>query len=203
MRPNPLFAVDDPDFVQRLVRDNPWGILVSANLGTLVASHYPILVDEEAEELTILTHLGKPDDELHGLGDGEILVIVQGPHGYVSPSWYPPDPNNVPTWNFIVAHLYGVPQILDEQENLNVLERLTEHFEREVPEPASLDPGAAPGIARRTVGIRIPISRFDCKRKLSQNKDEATRRRVIDALRRPGSYNHPELAAEVERALEP
>jgi transcriptional regulator len=202
MRPNPLLAISEPDFVRQLVRDNPWAVLVSANDGELVASHYPVLVDEDAPELTILTHVGKPDDRVHGLGDGELLVIVQGPHGYISPSWYPPDPGNVPTWNFTVAHLYGTPQILDERENFAVLKRLTEHFERDVEAPASLDPGAAPRIAKGALGIRVPISRFVCKRKLSQNKDEGTRRLIIDALREPGPYSHPELASEMQRALD-
>jgi transcriptional regulator len=203
MRPNPLLAIEDPDFVRQLVRDNPWGVLVSSNAGRLVASHYPVLLDEEAPDLTILTHVGKPDDELHGLGEEEILVIIQGPHGYISPSWYPPDPGNVPTWNFVVAHLYGVPQILGPSENLEVLEQLTAHFENQVAEPTTLDPDAAPRIARGAVGMRVPISRFVCKRKLSQNKDEVTRRRVIDNLRRPGPYSHPDLADEMQRALEP
>jgi transcriptional regulator len=57
-------------------------------------------------------------------------------------------------------------------------------------------------MAEGTVGIRVPISRFACKRKLSQNKDAVTRRRVIAALREPGPYHHPELADEMERALE-
>ncbi len=201
MRPNPLLAIEDPDFVRQLVRDNPWAVLVSHGDDGLVASHYPILLDERAPDLTILTHVGRPDERLHGLGDGELLVIVQGPHGYVSPSWYPPDPANVPTWNFVVAHLYGIPRILDEAENLEVLTHLVDHFEREVEHPASLDPERAPEIARGTVGMRVPISRFVCKRKLSQNKDEATQRRVIEELRRPGPYSQPEIAGEMERRL--
>lgn len=202
MRPNPLFAADDPDVVRDLIRDYPWAILVSGNEGELVASHYPVLLDEDSPGLTILTHLGKPDDEVHRLTEGEVLVIVQGRHGYISPSWYPPDSAKVPTWNFSVAHCYGVPEILGEEENLGVLTRLVEHFEREVAEPAQLDPVAGARIARGTVGIRVPVSRFVCKRKLSQNKDACTRRQVIDALRRPGPYLNPELAAEMEVALD-
>jgi transcriptional regulator len=202
MRPNPTFASDDPDLVRRLIRDNPWAVLVSDNDGDLVASHYPILVDDEAPELTIVTHLGRPDDEIHKLAEGELLVIVQGRHGYISPGWYPSDPRNVPTWNFSVAHCYGVPEILDEKENLEVLTRLVEHFERDLEEPAHLDPDHGAEIARGTVGLRLPVSRFVCKRKLSQNKDPATRRQVIDALREPGPYNHSELAEEMERALD-
>jgi transcriptional regulator len=198
MRPNPLFASDDPDLVRQLIQENPWAILVSSNDGELVASHYPILLDEESSELAILTHLGRPDEQVHDLLNGEALVIVQGRHGYISPSWYPPDPTNVPTWNFTVAHCYGVPELLDEAQNLDVLAKLVDRFERLVDEPLALDPEQAPAIARGTVGLRIPISRFVCKRKLSQNKDAGTRRRVIDELRRPGPYNHPELAAEME-----
>ncbi len=191
MRANPLFAEDDPDFVRQLIRDNPWATLVSQGDGELVASHYPVLLDEEAPELTIVTHLGRPDDQVHRLTEGELMVIVQGRHGYISPSWYPPDPGNVPTWNFSVAHLHGVPEILDETENLAVLTRLVEHFERGVEEPAQLDQGQGAKIAPRTVGIRLPVSRFVCKCKLSQNKDAATRRQVIAALRRPGPYSSP------------
>lgn len=202
MRPNPLFASDDPGLVRQLIRDNPWATLVSGNDGELVASHYPVLLDEEAPELTIVTHLGRPDDRVHGLGESEVMVIVQGRHGYVSPSWYPPDPGNVPTWNFTVAHLYGVPEILDPEENLAVLTRLVDHFEAGVEAPAHLDPEQGAKIATRTVGLRLPVSRFVCKQKLGQNKDDATRRQVIAALREPGPYSHPELADEMEQALD-
>jgi transcriptional regulator len=202
MRPNPLFASEDPELVRQLVRANPWAILVSTNADGLVASHYPVMIDEEAPELTLLTHLGRPDDEVLEIGSGELLVIVQGRHGYVSPTWYGPEGGVVPTWNFTVAHLHGTPQVLEEAENLEVLARLVEHLERPLEEPVVFDREEAAPIARRTVGLRIPVERFELKRKLSQNKDRETRRRVIDALRRPGPYRHPELAAEMERELE-
>jgi transcriptional regulator len=203
MRPSPAFAVDDPGFVRRLIRDNPWATLVSGNGGELVASHYPIMLDEEAPELAIFTHLGRPDDQVHRLGEGELLVIVQGRHGYISPSWYPGDSGGVPTWNFSVAHCYGVPEILGEEANLAVLARMVAHLERPVAAPATLDPEYGARVAKGTVGVRLPISRFVCKRKLSQNKDVATRRRVIEALREPGPYGDPELAAEMADELGP
>jgi transcriptional regulator len=202
MRHNPAFAVTDPEVVRDLIRENPWSTIVSHNQGETVASHYPILLDGEAEGLSILTHVGRPDEEIHGLGGSEILCIVQGSHGYVSPSWYPPGASHVPTWNFSAVHCYGVPELLDADENLAVLTRLVERFERQVPEPHFLDPEYGARMAEGTVGIRVPISRFACKRKLSQNKDAVTRRRVIAALREPGPYHQPELADEMERALE-
>jgi transcriptional regulator len=201
VRPNPYHATDDPDVVRRLVRENPWGILVSNNGGDLIASHYPILLDEEDEGLAVFTHVGRPDDSIHGLGEREILLIVQGRHGYISPSWYAPGAIRAPTWNFSAAHCYGVPQILDEEENLTVLGRLVAHFERHVECPMWLDREWGRPIAKGTVGIRLPITRFVCKVKMSQDKDPVTQRQVIAALRAPGPYHNPVLADDMVRAL--
>jgi transcriptional regulator len=201
VRHNSAYVCDDPEIVRELIRQNPWATLVSDNVG-LVASHYPVLLDEDADELTIRTHLGKPDEELHGIGDGELLVIVQGEHGYVSPSWYAPGATRAPTWNFSVAHLYGTPEVLSEEENLATLTRLVERFEREVEEPMYLEREWATPFARGTVGIRLPVERFVCKRKLSQDKDPVSRRQVIERLRKPGPYQHSALADEVEREID-
>lgn len=201
MRPNPLFASEDPDLVRQLVREHPWATLVTQTAAGLAASHYPLLLDEEADDLTLLTHLGRPDEEVLEIDQGEVLVIVQGHHGYISPSWYSPHERMVPTWNFTVAHLHGTPQILGEDENLQVLTRLVDHFERRLPAPAQLEPEYAAPIAKGTVGLRIPIDRFELKRKLSQNKDDGTRRNVIAALREEGPYRHLQLAEEMEEEL--
>src|SRR4051794_15685040 len=124
MRHNPAFAETDPDVVRALIAENPWATIVSGAGDDLVASHYPVLLDEEADDLAILTHVGRPDEENHRFGTGaEVLLIVAGPHGYISPSWYAEDEAPVPTWNFSVAHCHGVPQILDADENLRVLTR--------------------------------------------------------------------------------
>ncbi|GAA2015830.1 FMN-binding negative transcriptional regulator [Nakamurella flavida] len=202
MRENPDYAMDPAD-LKRLVRENPWATLVSHTSGGLAASHYPVLVDETRDELSLLTHLGRPDEDVLELGDRELLVLVQGPHGYISPSWYHTSPA-VPTWNFVVAHLSGVPEILSGQENLRVLDALVDHFEDAVPEPRRLltDPANvayAQRIVAGTVGIRLTPTRIVTKAKLSQDKPPAVVERVIDALGSPGPYGNPALAAEMRR----
>jgi transcriptional regulator len=203
MRPNPKHEVTDPAIVRNLIAENPWATIVSRNGDELVASHYPVLLDNRAtaDELTVVTHVGRPDEKVHGLGDSEVLLIVAGPHGYISPSWYSDEMTRVPTWNFSVAHCYGVPEILDADENLRVLTRLVEHFEQHVENPAYLDPEVGARLSRGTVGMRIPITRFVCKVKMSQDKDERSRRQVLEALRRPGAYENRRLADEMDRAL--
>jgi transcriptional regulator len=149
----------------------------------------------------VFTHVGRPDEQLHSFGEREIMLIVQGVHGYISPSWYAPGATRAPTWNFATAHCYGIPQILDEETNLRTLARLVEHFERHIEHPMPLDLEWAAPVAKGTVGIRLPITRFHCKVKMSQDKDPETQRRVIQALRAPGTYHNPRLADEMERAL--
>ena len=204
MRHSPHHAVTDPDVVRRLIAENPWATLVSTNGGQMVASHYPVLLDDRDDgQLAVVTHVGRPDDDVHGFGLEEMLLIVAGPHGYISPSWYSELGVRAPTWNFSVAHCYGVPEILAPDENLRVLTRLVERFEQHVDSPVYLDPELGARLAPGTVGIRLPICRFVCKVKMSQDKDPQSQRQVLDALRRPGPYHHPALADHMERALAP
>lgn len=204
MRHNPKFAVTDAAVARALIAANPWTTIVSQHGGDLVASHYPVLLDEDRpDELTVVTHVGRPDERVHGFGGGaEVMLIFAGAHGYISPSWYSGAEDPIPTWNFSVVHAHGVPEILSDADNLRVLLRLSAHFEQHVDHPTSLDPAVAADVARGTVGIRVPISRFVCKVKMSQNKDEATQHGVIAALERPGGpYADPALARDMRRAL--
>jgi transcriptional regulator len=204
MRQNPSFAMTDVAELRRLIQLNPWTTLVSSTPDGLVASHYAVLLDEDRDDLTIVGHVGKPDDLIHGLGERELLVVVQGPHGYVSPGWYG-DVASVPTWNFVSAHLSGVPEILPPDENLQVLDRLVAHFESRMPEPRMMwerpnDPTYVERIERGTVGFRLTPTRVVAKRKLSQNKSADVVETVIAELSGEGPYANPELAAEMRRA---
>lgn len=206
MRYTPAYVMDDPREVVRLVRRHPWATFVSATSKGLVASHYPVLVEPGAgseatpgstsEDIILVTHFGRPDDQLHEVGDHEVLVIIQGPHDYVSSSWYAPG-DIVPTWNHVTAHLYGVPEVLGEEENFAMLSRLTDHFERHHPGGRSLfdDEPAARRAARGTVGLRIRVTRFDARAKLSQRKPEP----VVDEVIRQLDTRNPDLAAEMRR----
>ena len=200
MRYTPDYIVKDPDEIKRLIRDNPWATIVSNTSKGLVASHYPVLLEEGADDISIVSHVGRPDERSHELGEHEVLVIIQGPHGYVSPGWYEDD-EFVPTWDHVTAHLYGTPEILSDEENFDVLGSLVDHFEARMPQPVSLtiDETAARHIATGTVGIRLRVARFDARLKLSQNKSPEVVGRIIAALDGEGPYNSPALAAELKR----
>lgn len=192
--------------LRRVIDGNPWMTLVSETPDGLVASHYAVLLDEERDDLTIVGHVGKPDDLVHGLGERELLVVVQGPHGYISPGWYG-DVKAVPTWNFVSVHLSGVPEILTPDENLRVLERLVARFESRMPEPRLMwtppnDPDFVDRLEKGTVGFRLTPTKVVAKRKLSQNKSAEAVETVISELSGDGPYAHPALAAEMRRAAD-
>lgn len=203
MRHTPSFLMTDPEEVKRLIRENPWATIVSHTSNGLVASHYPVVLEEtEDGTISIVSHVGRPDEKLHELGEHEIMVIIQGPHGYISPGWYDDEKAGfVPTWNHLTAHLYGVPQLLSEAENFDVLDTLVDHFEARMPQPISLDidETAARRIALGTVGLRLVVTRFDARAKLSQNKAPEVVERIIEKLQSGEQYSSPELAREMRR----
>lgn len=205
MRYTPHYLLTDTAEIARLVRENPWATWTSPSATGLVASHYPTLLDEtafaETGELVLLSHFGRPDDRAHELGEHEVLVVVQGPHGYVSPSWYPDPADVVPTWNHVTAHFWGVPELLGDDENFAVLTRLVDEFEARVPEPRSLrlDEEASRRIATGTVGVRLRVARVDARAKLSQNRPAEVRERIIAELTASGPYAQPALADEMTR----
>ncbi|TFD55175.1 FMN-binding negative transcriptional regulator [Cryobacterium frigoriphilum] len=212
MRHTPSFALTEVAAIKRLIRENPWATLVShTDSGELVASHYPVILEESgegasdgaAEDIVLVSHVGRPDEQLHELGRHELLLIIQGPHGYISPGWYDAKPA-VPTWNFVTAHLTGTPELLSDDENLRVLDRLVDNFEDRMREPRRLNATVANSeyaarIVQGTVGFRLRVTRFTAKNKMSQNRPVETVERIIGELEGSGPYASPTLAAEMRR----
>lgn len=196
MRHTPRYLMTDPDEVKRLIRGNPWATFVSPASTGLVASHYPALLLDDEDGIVIASHFGRPDEQLHELGLHELLVIIQGPHDYVSSSLYAPG-DLVPTWNHVTAHLYGTPEILSEEENYAMLTRLTDHFEngQEHGRHLSEDEQGTRRAAKGTVGLRMRVDRFDARSKLSQNKSPEVRESIVTRF----AKTNPTLAQEMRR----
>lgn len=190
--------------LRRIIAANPWATLVGRDENGMTASHYAVLLDPDRDDLTIVAHVGRPDDIVLGLGSQELMVIFQGPHGYISPGWYG-DIAAVPTWNYVAVHLSGVPELLDTEENLRVLDHLVEHFEGQLHDPRGMwtppnDEAFVRRIEAGTIGFRLTPTRVTAKRKLSQNKPDEVIESVIGELQGDGVYANPALAAEMQRA---
>lgn len=206
MRQNPSFAMTDVAELRRVIELNPWATLVGRDADGMTASHYAVLLDPDRDDLTVVGHVGRPDDLVLGIGrqQQELLIVFQGPHGYISPGWYGDVPA-VPTWNYVAVHLSGVVETLDIDENLRVLEHLVDHFENRFPSPRGMwTPPNDDAFVRRlesgTIGFRLTPTRVVAKRKLSQNKPDDVVQSVIFELGRDDAYPNPALVAEMQRA---
>lgn len=200
VRYNPDFVLDDVAEQRRIVDEYPWATLISSTSTGLVASHLPVLLEPEAGDgaITITSHLGRPDEHHHELGDHRVLVIVQGPSGYVSPTWYGDIGPTVPTWNFITVHLHGTPHLLTAEQTYTVLGRTVDRLERDQPNPFVMSSveDYARKIAPGTLGFSLRADRIEAKAKLSQDKPPAALARVLAEFDRSG----PALAREMRRA---
>ena len=180
-----VFAVDDLVQLQDFIEEFNFATLITHRDGELTASHIPFLLDRGVQPYGMLrAHVAIRNPQLEDLRSGsQALVIFQGPHTYISPSWYV-RPENVPTWNYTVVHAYGVPQILDREAMVALLKGLVGKHESSFEKPWDFDPGdpfmqkQMPEIA----GFEIKIQRLQGKFKLNQNRTPADRAGVIEAL---------------------
>lgn len=174
------------------VREHPFATLVTNGADGLTASHAPLLLDESVGALGILRgHLARANPQCRDLEAGrETLVIFQGPHAYVSPSWYPSKQEHgkvVPTWNYLAVHAYCAPRCFHDLERLlPLLRELTESHESGRPQPWAVDETPADYLAdaaRAIVGFELEIVRLEGKWKLSQNRSAEDRAGARDGLR--------------------
>jgi transcriptional regulator len=149
----------------------------------------PFLYDPAEGVLT--GHLAKANPQHQDLQDQEILVILQGPHGYISPNWYA-EPG-VPTWNYQAIHMYGKARCFTGPDALRtVVDQLSRQHERDLPEP--WEPTYDERMLRAIVGVRIEITAIEGKFKLNQNRSAADRQGVVDQL-------DPQHQAELLKAM--
>lgn len=190
------FATDDADALARLMRDHPFATVITPAGGELHVSHLPLLhVPEGGPHGTLVGHFARANPHWQHAGDAESLVVFQGPHAYVSPSWYADPASMVPTWNYATVHAHGPIEIVDDDaESRRVLDALVNRFEsgREEPWALAMPESKLVPLVGAIVAFRLRIRRLDAKFKLSQNRSREDRGRVIRALEAAGD---PESSA--------
>jgi transcriptional regulator len=182
----PANRVTDPRQIAALIRRYSFATVVTQENGGLCASHLPVLHHADSGPRgTLVSHMARQNPQWQQLERGaEALVIFQGPHAYISPSWYEPQ-MTVPTWNYAVVHAYGIPRLItDHSSVLAVLEETVATFEAAMPEP--WEPEFSVEYRDRQinaiVAFEIAITRLEAKFKLGQNRSEADYRGMYEAL---------------------
>lgn len=202
----PDFQVTDEALLHDLIERFGFATLVTVGDGRLLATHLPLLVDRAAgDHGTLIGHMARANDQWEGFArGGEALAIFQGPHGYVSPSWYQTQPS-VPTWNYMVVHAHGAPRVIEgEAQTREVLRRLVAKYEASFDEPWPMDlpEPYLKSMIQGIVAFEILLTRLEGKFKLNQNRPRHDQQLVVERLAASTDPTERTLAVEMRAVLE-
>ena len=176
------FDVTDIDEIFSFIEQHGFGQIISSLNGRLFSSHIPFLVSKD--KTSLLGHLAKQNPQVEELNEQEVLITLEGPHDYISPSWY--EGSGVPTWNYQAVHVYGRCKLIQKPDHLEkIVNTLTEKYESKFEKPWQPDYKAT--MLGAIIGIEVLITDIQCKYKLSQNRSEQDQQNVIKNLKKSGS----------------
>ena len=180
------FREDDLNTLHDLMRVYSFATLITQHEGVPFATHLPFILDAQRGPYgTLLAHVARANPQWRDFtSEQEVLVIFQGPHAYVSPSWYEVE-LSVPTWNYAAVHAYGIPRLIEDGEELYQLLKVlieTHESQFENPWPFQLPDDYLQKMMRGIVAFEIEITRLEGKFKMSQNRTASERENVIAAL---------------------
>lgn len=186
----PAFNDADRDSIFATIHAARLANLVTATAEGPQVSPLPLLLDEgEGAFGTLYGHLARANPQRRLPVVGEAVAVFMGPDAYITPSWYQTKQETgkvVPTWNYVTVHAHGPAEFFDDpQRLLAVVTRLTRLHEGARAKPWEVSDAPADYIAaqlRGIVGLRLPITRLEGKKKMSQNRSDADRRGVASGL---------------------
>jgi transcriptional regulator len=180
--------------ITEFIRKNGFGILVSSNENKILASHIPLHLSVDAMKLT--GHISKGNPQWKSFSNHDVLAIFNGPHAYISSSWY--NHENVPTWNYIAAHVYGKTKIIEGDALVESLKNLVDNYEKGSDKPVTIE-SISPDYLKKNiagiVGFEITINKIEATYKLSQNRDDESYHNIVYELEKRGDENASQVAA--------
>ncbi|MEK3934361.1 FMN-binding negative transcriptional regulator [Sporosarcina sp. FSL W7-1349] len=190
------FKVTDMDEIREFIRRHSFGTVVTTEQGKPIATHLPLELHKQGEDYYITGHMAYANPHWRNFetDPDNVLVMYQGPHSYISSSWYKSE--NVPTWNYQAVHVYGTARIMDETELEEDLILLLQKYEKQRKNAVlweTLSPQTKQQI-KGIVGFKIKIQEVQAAYKLSQNRNEEDYANIIDKLREEGNCNSQQVA---------
>ncbi|MBE7174890.1 MAG: FMN-binding negative transcriptional regulator [Mucilaginibacter polytrichastri] len=166
-------------FMQRY----PFATLVTADGNYPEATHLPFVAVRREGRIVLRSHFARANTQWSSLPGKPVLVIFTEPHAYISPGHYEKE-QNVPTWNYIAIHAYGQARIIDEPEAVFALldETVVTFEEAYKSQWDRLPDEYRRKMAKGVVAFEIEVTDLQAKYKLSQNRTEGERERVMNGL---------------------
>jgi len=203
------YVEDDLDILHAHMRQWSFATLITHGENGVQATHLPFLLEtgggagqppaQEPALGVLITHLARANPQYQDLKAGApALVIFQGPHAFVSPSWYV-NQLTFPTWNYAAIHARGQPTLIEEPADILAVLRKTV-MTYDTPLGGAWKFGAMPEELIRSrmkaiFALRIPIASLEGKFKLNQDKSHEDRLGVVAALERRDDVQSRETAA--------
>ncbi|GGC77641.1 protease synthase and sporulation protein PAI 2 [Thalassobacillus devorans] len=182
--------VEIRDFIEK----HSFGTLVTTDEGKPLATHLPLELDKRGDDYYLTGHLAYRNPQWQTLGDNPVLVMFQGPHAYISSSWYQTE--DVPTWNYQAVHVYGRALIMDEQELQDDLSRLLQKYENHRKDPVLWEELSlqAKKQIKGIVGFKVKVEDVQAAYKLSQNRPVEDYENIMEQLSQADDFNSQQLA---------
>jgi len=196
---------DDLAELHALIRHYNFATLFTHRGGESFATHIPFMIDGQRGRFgTLIAHMARANPHWSAFeGAAPSLVVVMGPHAYISPAWYE-EQATVPTWNYAVVHATGTPRLVVETASLRAMVlRLVDNHEAPLGHPWNV--GQAESVMdaelQAIVGFEIPIDRLEGKFKLNQNRSRADQEGVVRALEASADASEREIARLMREQL--
>jgi transcriptional regulator len=197
------FQVTDSQQLISFIEEYSFGTLFSQTDGEPFATHLPFLIEQNQNgEYYLIGHMAKLNPHWQYI-NGSVMVVFQGPHAYISPTWYK-EQKTVPTWNYATVHVYGEFLVIENKDELlQVIERTISHYESSmaVPWMTDLHNDFNEQLMNMIVAFKIKVTRFEGKWKLNQNHSIERRQRVIDGLRQTNEHDSIKIADLMEATI--
>lgn len=195
----PYFAVTDQDELVTFMQRHPFALLITTEDGIPTVTHLPLEVEVRGEEVYLTGHLARsnPQGEALEKEPDSVLAVFQGPHAYISSSWYAKP--SVPTWNYMTVHAYGKARLISSPEEIEYRMRdLLAKYEQSQEQPVTWEAVPAQMMSGLLAGIlcfEIKLERVEGKYKLSQNRSSEDRAAIIAKLEAGGEQEQSVAAA--------
>jgi transcriptional regulator len=163
-----------------------------------IATQLPFFIDDSSDKLVLSSHFALANKQAECIEGNTSLVIFAEPHAYISPLHYDKQ-ESVPTWDYIVVHAYGKAKILeDEQGKIKVLEQMINFYEPNYLEQwTRLSDKFKKGMIKGIVAFELEVTELQGQMKLSQNKTEAERQRIIEHLEKSENTVEKDIATYI------
>ncbi len=198
------FAIDDLAALDAMVARDAFVTLISQVDGAPFATHLPVLYERHDARVRFIGHWARANVQWRDIERQTALLIVHGPHAYVSPTWYADPTATVPTWNYATAHVTGRIKLIHEREALSALvARLAAKYESAMGSDWRF-PETAPGTTHELAGIvgfELVADQIRIKHKLNQHHGDASVEGAIAGLRATGRPLDTEVAELMQDSL--